>query len=236
MVLLKFAHTFCLVLLALASFFVGTAITLCFVPLAKNKSLPFRIAASLWSRFLIFFSGSRVSVSGLENIPKNQPMILVVNHQGTADIPIVLATLPVPFRFAVKKDLFRFPFFGWYMKKAGYFPIDRRLILSAYKTVEYIIEILKDGESVLIFPEGTRSLDGSLGKFKRGSLMAALKARVPIVPVALSGSFEVMPRGTKLISPAKVKVCVGQPIYIRSEEEYDQKVEEVRTAIARMMP
>jgi 1-acyl-sn-glycerol-3-phosphate acyltransferase len=121
------------------------------------------------------------------------------------------------------------------MRQAGYFSIDREVVLSAYKTLEKIVEILNAGESVMIFPEGTRSRDGTLGKFKRGSLMAALKSQAPIIPIAISGSYKIMPRGTWLLKPTTVKLSAGKPIYIKSEEEYDRKVEEVREAIAKML-
>lgn len=192
-------------------------------------------AARLWAKFIGLFSGVRVSVSGLENIPRDKPAILVCNHQGAADIPILLACLPVNFRFAIKKELFGIPIFGWYLRRAGYFSVDREVILSAYKTVENIIEILKAGESVMIFPEGTRSRDGSLGKFKRGSLMAALKSGAPIIPLAISGSYNILPKGSKLFVPAKVTLSAGKPIYIKSEEEYDNKVNEVRDSIAKRL-
>lgn len=235
MPIFRILHTFFLYLLTIISFFVGTGITLCFAPFSKNKVKLFQAAACLWANFLMSFSGIKVLARGLENIPRNQPLILVSNHQGAADIPILLAYIPIRFRFAIKKELFRIPFFGWYLRKAGYFSIDREVILSAYKTLETIIEILKAGESVLIFPEGTRSRDGSLGKFKRGSLMAALKAEVPIIPIAISGTYNIMPRGTYLINPKEVKLSVGKPIYIKSEGEYEQKVEEARNAIAGML-
>ena len=233
--IIRVLHTFFVYLLTFVSFFIGTAIALGFVLFSKNKTKTFQSAAQLWARFLMFFSGIKVDIKGFENIPRDKPAILVCNHQGAADIPILLANLPVHFRFAIKKELFNVPFFGWYLKQAGFFSIDRQLILSAYKTLETMVEILKSGESVLIFPEGTRSQDGSLGKFKRGSLMAALKSGAPIVPIAISGSYKILPRGTKVFTPAKVKLSVGLPIYIKTEEEYDNKVEEVREAIAKML-
>jgi hypothetical protein len=94
----------------IVSYFVGTTIALCFVPFTKNKNKTFQTAAHLWARFLIFFSGQKITVMGLENIPKNQPLILVANHQGVMDIPLLLAFLPVRFRFAIKKNfsIYRF--------------------------------------------------------------------------------------------------------------------------------
>ena len=101
--------------------------------------------------------------------------------------------------------------------------------------MEQIINILKVGDSVMIFPEGTRSKTGELGKFKRGSLMAALKAGVPVVPLAIDGSYNLMPRGSWLIQSTKVTLSIGQPIRITNEEDYDSKVNEVRDAIEKML-
>jgi 1-acyl-sn-glycerol-3-phosphate acyltransferase len=235
MILWRMLHSIFFYFLTVVSFFVGTTLTLFFIPFSRSKTRPFQVAAHLWARFLAFFSGVRVKTTGLENIPKDRALILAANHQGAADILIVLAFLPIGFRFAIKKELFKTPFFGWYLKKAGYFSIDRDVVLSAYRTLETITDILKDGESVLIFPEGTRTRSGELGKFKRGSLLAALKSGAPIVPIAISGSFNIMPRGTWLFYPHPVKLSAGKPIYVRSEGDYNSKVEEVREAIARML-
>ncbi len=214
---------------------IGTTLTLFFVPFVRPAHKPFQISAHLWARMLAFFSGVKVTVSGLENIPKDSAVILAANHQGAADILLVLAFLPVRFRFAIKKELFKVPIFGWYLKRAGYFSVDRKVVLSAYRTVETIVEIIKAGESVLIFPEGTRTKTGELGKFKRGSLLAALKSGAPIIPIAISGSFNIMRKGSWLFNPCPVKFSVAPPIYVKSEADYNDKVEEVRQAIARML-
>jgi 1-acyl-sn-glycerol-3-phosphate acyltransferase len=233
--ILRIAFTLFFYLLTVVSYLIGTTITLFFIPFARSKTRPFQFAAHIWARFLALFSGIRVTAAGLENIPRDRPVIFAANHQGAADILIVLAYLPVGFRFAIKKELFQIPVFGWYLKRAGYFSIDRQLVLSAYRTVETIIEIIKAGESVLIFPEGTRTRTGELGNFRRGSLLAALKSGAPIVPVAISGSYNIMPRGTWLIHPAQVKLSVGKPIEIKTEADYDSKVQEVRDSIASML-
>lgn len=233
--LFNLLRTVFLFLLVFVSYFIGLAITFCFIPFVRPRTRLFQLAAHYWARLIGFFSGIKVDSAGLQNIPRDKPLILVANHQGAADIPVLLGYLPVRFRFAIKKELFKIPLFGWYLRQAGYFPIDRQVILSAYKTLDQIIAILKSGESVMIFPEGTRSRDGTLGKFKRGSLMAALKSGAPVVPIAIAGSYNIMPKGTYLVNPSRIKLSVGKPIYITDEKEYDRKVEEVREAIAEML-
>ncbi|MFH1361482.1 MAG: lysophospholipid acyltransferase family protein [bacterium] len=235
MIIINLFRTILFYLILVITFFVGVTITLCLTPFSKSKTKPFQIAAHIWANLLVKVSGIRCEVSGIENIPKDKALIFAANHQGAADILLVLAALPTTFRFAIKKELFKVPIFGWYLKKAGYFPIDRKLILSAYRTVENIIEYIKAGESVLIFPEGTRTKTGELGRFKRGSLLAALKSGAPIIPIAISGSFDLMPKGSFIINAHPVKFNVGKPIEINSEADYDSKLAEVRESIARML-
>jgi 1-acyl-sn-glycerol-3-phosphate acyltransferase len=232
---LKFIHSLFFYLLTVTSFIVGTTTAHLFSPFSKSSTKPFQITAQLWARFLTLFSGVRIKISGIENLPKDTPLILVANHQSAADILILLAYLPVHFRFAVKKELFRIPVFGYYMRKAGYSSVDREVVLSAYKALEAITEIIKSGESVLIFPEGTRSKTGELGKFRRGSLLTALRSGAPLIPIAISGSYKVLPIGTWLINPGPIKLSIGKPIHIKSKADYNGKVEEVREAIARML-
>jgi len=234
-IVFRMLHNFFLYSITVISFFVGLAITLCIVPFSKNKADTYHSAALIWLRFAMFFSGVKVNVSGKENIPRNQAVIFVSNHQSAADIPILMANIPVPFRFVMKKELRRIPLFGWCMQQAGHLFIERESAFSAYRTLDKVVEALNSGKSLLLFPEGTRSWDGSLGKFKRGSLLAALKSGASIIPVAISGSFCLMPRDTRLIRMGKVKFSIGKPLHIKNQEEYEEKLEEVRNAIARMI-
>lgn len=142
---LQVLHNLLVYLITFVGFFIGSFLAMLFFPFAKNKTLPFHIAAHHWAKVILFFARIKVSTHGFENIPKGQPLIIVANHQGAGDIPVVLASLPVYFRFAIKKELFRVPFFGWYLRHAGYFPIDRKLFRSAYKMVDHIVEILQTG-------------------------------------------------------------------------------------------
>ncbi len=221
-------------LLAVLTYIVGSTIALVISIFVKNKHRPFQIAARLWSKFLASISGIKITVSGLENIDKDKPYIIAANHQGAVDIILALAYLPVFFRFAIKKELFKIPIFGWYLKKAGYFSVDRKIILSTFKLIQTIKDITKDGDSVLIFPEGTRSKTGELGEFKRGSLLAA-KGTIPVVPVAISGSFNIMPRGTWYIHKHPIKLSIAKPININLEDDYSAKVKQVHDTIASML-
>ena len=232
MIVARAVHSIFLYLLAAATYILGTTIAICFVPLAKKPTRPFQIAARWWAKLLLFFSGVRITTNNLSAVPTDRPLIIAVNHQSMADIIILLATVPVFFRFAIKKELFSIPVFGWYLRAAGYFPIDRASILSGYSVLKKMTKIMADGDSILIFPEGTRSRDGSLGAFRRASLLAAQKTGAPVLPVALSGSFDIVPRHTYFVKPTKVKVSFGHLVAFDDEEAYDKKVEEVRSFIA----
>lgn len=218
--------------IAVTTYILGTSLALLVSAFVKKKHRPFQVAARIWARLLILCSGIKISVDGLENIEKNKSYIIAANHQGAADILLALAYMPVYFRFAIKKELFKVPIFGWYLKQAGYFSIDRSAILSAYKTVNIMQEITNDGDSVLIFPEGTRSHDGLLGDFKRGSLLAAQKAKVPVIPLAISGSYKIMPRGSWQINPYPIKLSISKAIEFDSMQNYEEKVKQVHDAIA----
>jgi len=220
-------------LLAVVDTILWTAFATVAIPFMPRSR--FLELAKGWGRSLLWLCGIRARVAGLEHVDPSRIYLVMANHQSLFDIPFINAVMGIRIRFLAKKSLRLIPIFGWYLRQAGYFPIDRALVLSAYKMVERIIEIVKRGESVMIFPEGTRSRDGSLGEFKRGSLMAALKAGVPILPVAIDGSYNIMPRGTWLVRPTTVTLGIARPIMIRSEEEYNAKVKEVRDAIAEML-
>ena len=193
------------------------------LPLAlfqKNRSEFLHHFSQIWFKYFILpFTGIKVEVSGLKNIPKKKAVIFASNHQSLADIPLLLVSLPGKYHFVAKKELFRIPLVGWYIGWAGHIRIDRSDSISAIKTLDKVIASLEAGESIVIFPEGTRSRTGKLGEFKRGSLLIAFKTGVPVIPVAISGSFDFMPKWTFLINPAKVKIQVGEPISFAKKDK-----------------
>ncbi|MFA4904896.1 MAG: lysophospholipid acyltransferase family protein [Candidatus Margulisiibacteriota bacterium] len=218
-------------LTAVLGFFIGTALTLLIVICAppERKLKIYQNSARTWARLLAFISGVPVAIEGLENLKKNEPVVIVSNHQGAADILILLAYLPVDFRFVIKKELFKVPFFGWYLKKAGYISVDRGVGEKAHRLFSEAEDALKTGDSILVFPEGTRSRDGKLQPFKRGSLLLAQKARVNIVPVAISGSFHILPAKSIFFNVVPVVVKIGRPL------SYKTSLEEVHALIQQML-
>lgn len=218
-------------LTAVLGFFLGTALTILIALPARpeNKVKIFQNSALVWARLLAFISGVPVKVQGLEHLKKTEPVVIISNHQGAADILILLAYLPVYFRFIIKKELFKIPFFGWYLKKAGYISVDRGVGERAHRLFSEAEAALKTGDSILIFPEGTRSRDGKLQPFKRGSLLLAQKAKVNIVPVAISGSFHILPAKSIFYDIVPVKVKIGKPL------SYKTSLEEVHALIQQML-
>ncbi len=167
---------------------------------------------SFWSRILLALAGIRVELKGMDNIPRGVPVVLLSNHQGAFDIPALQAFLPLQFRWVAKKSLFKIPIIGWSMSLARYIAIERENPQEAMKSMEEASERIRNGTSVLVFPEGTRSTTGELLPFKRGAFMLATKSGALIVPVAISGTSGIMKKGGFLIRPSKVTISVGKPI------------------------
>ena len=165
-----------------------------------------------WSRTCLRLGGIEIEVEGADRIPRKGPFVVVANHQGQVDIMVLTIVLPFKFFWIAKKELFRIPFVGWHMKLSGHVSVDRENRESAIRSMERASEKLLRGESLVIFPEGTRSRDGKLQRFKSGAFHMALQTGVPILPVAIRGSFAVLPKGSLLPRPAGVSVRVFPPM------------------------
>jgi 1-acyl-sn-glycerol-3-phosphate acyltransferase len=173
-----------------------------------------RFIAVCWGRFLLWISGFRVSVKGLENIPQ-KPLIIAANHTSYFDIFIALGYLPVNFSFVMKEELFKIPIFGWAVKTLGYFPINRKNPRSAARSMAAIAQFLRGGGTLLIYPEGTRNTTAEpLLPFKRGMERLARQAQTAILPVAVLGGKAVqkLPWRTRSFS-----LIIGRPIAYDTE-------------------
>src|SRR5262245_41381790 len=148
--------------------------------------------ARIWARMILWTARVRVGVRGVENVKAGRPYVLCVNHQSHMDIPILLAALPFQFRFAAKKQLFRYPFLGWHLRRSGHVPIDRENPHAAVKSLRDAADMIKRGAPILIFPEGGTSRDGSIKPFKGGGFMLAAKSSAEVVPVTIRGSRAVL--------------------------------------------
>ncbi len=170
-----------------------------------------------------------LATTGAENVPPGQAYVYMSNHQSHLDIPMLYATLPSPsIRMLAKKELFDIPLWGRGLRAAEFVEVDRGNHASAMRSIEYAAKLIREGVSIYLAPEGTRSLDGSIGKLKKGGFHLALGTRAPIVPVAIRGTIDVMRRGDTLMrSGQRVEVTIGSPIEVEGRE-LDELMQEVR--------
>ena len=170
-----------------------------------------------WVSWILATFRIRVDVDGVENVPTRAPVILMSNHQSLVDIAAIVSTLPrsVVWRFVAKKELVRIPFFGWSLYTSGHIIIDRGQREKAVRSLARAAERIRSGVSVIVFPEGTRSPTGSLRPFKSGPFHLAVAAQVPIVPITVSGSQRITPKGSLTVHPGTVKITYGKPISTR---------------------
>ncbi|MBW1732964.1 MAG: 1-acyl-sn-glycerol-3-phosphate acyltransferase [Deltaproteobacteria bacterium] len=201
-----------------------------------GRIVHFRCAAP-WARVILRVCGIRVRVNGLENTEADAPRIYMTNHQSFFDIFALLAFLPVNFKFILKQELMKLPVFGPAMKRAGYIGIERGDPRKAVKSMNQAAQRIRSGASVLIFPEGTRSPDGRLGQFKKGGFSLAVKSGCHIVPVAISGSHRIAPKGSLRIRKGTFSLAVGEPISLQgcTKREIPRLMDQVRGAMLRLM-
>jgi 1-acyl-sn-glycerol-3-phosphate acyltransferase len=168
--------------------------------------------ARWWSRGLLTASGLRVETAGVPALEPSRSYVFMANHQSLYDIPALLATIPIPAFFFAKRSLFQIPIFGWALKAGGFISVDRRDRSSAKESFAKAVRSLEDGRSTVIFPEGTRSLDGGLLPFERGGFLLAIKSGAAIVPVGLRGTLAVRKRGGWKVTPGTIRIEYGEPI------------------------
>jgi len=178
--------------------------------------------AAWWAKSICRVSGVEVAVTGTEQLAPDKPHIFAANHQSQFDIFVLQGFLDVNFRWLAKKELFTVPIWGAAMRRAGYIPIDRSHGRQALKSLDQAARKISAGTSVIIFPEGTRSTDGQLHDFKAGAMVLAIKSGVPIVPVAIIGTFDILPKGRLMMKPGRVRIRVGKPIETRNYRSKDK--------------
>jgi 1-acyl-sn-glycerol-3-phosphate acyltransferase len=188
----------------------------------------------MWAWFGLALNNTPVELRGVENLPDG-PFILMSNHQSNFDILALIATIPRRIYWIAKKELFDIPVFGSSMRRGGYIPLDRSDGRKALKSMENAAAIIRQGSSVVMFPEGTRTRDGHLLPFKRGGFMLAVRAGVPVIPVTINGSGKVNPGGViKLYSGAITLTLhprVVVPDGMKKGEAEEWMMEEVRSVI-----
>ena len=165
-----------------------------------------------WVRWILTTCGVRVDASGLEHLDPSRPYVVMANHQSVFDTAAIVATLPGSFRFVAKRELTWIPFFGWALAAGGHVIIDRANRQSSVRSLQRAAERVRNGKTVIIFPEGTRARTGELGEFKSGGFHLALAAQVPILPASVSGSSRITPPRSLRIESGRIHVHYGEPI------------------------
>ena len=192
------------------------------------------IGSRLWAWAIRICAGIKVKIKGLEHLDKNKSYIFMSNHQSHLDAVAWATSLPFRIRFFAKKELTYVPIFGQAIYMSRHIIIDRKNIESAKKSIEKAKELIRKYKlSVLVFPEGTRSMTGKMGEFKKGGFVLALETGIPIVPIAVRGSFELLPPHSLKIKPGLIHLNVGEPISMSGYtlDIKDVLIEKVRNAI-----
>jgi 1-acyl-sn-glycerol-3-phosphate acyltransferase len=180
-----------------------------------------------WTKGGLFIYGINVTIWGLENIKQGKSHIYVSNHLSYLDILVLLASIPGNTRMVYRKEISRIPLFGWAMLACGFISIDRKNARSAIKSLEKGAKRIKNGLSVLIFPEGTRSPDGKTGEFKRGMFLLAEQSAAEIIPVSISGTYKLLPRNSYKVKSGHVNLVIGKPVAFRKDKQFVDELREV---------
>jgi 1-acyl-sn-glycerol-3-phosphate acyltransferase len=193
--------------------------------------------ARLWSRLVLACAGVKVEVEWRGQLEPGRPYVFMANHASSVDIWTLFVALPLRVRMIAKKQLRAIPILGWAMWAGRFIFVDRENAAAARRSIEEAERRIRNGDNVLLFPEGTRTRDGTLGPFKKGGFHLAINAGVPVVPVALMGAREVMPRGSLLLRSGRVRVIVDAPIPTEGMTEGDRNrlLEDVRGKVAAML-
>jgi len=192
--------------------------------------------ARLWARLILKTAGIRVRVAGLEHLHPQQPAIYAVNHLSAIDIPVLYAHLPGKFRIMAKRELFRYPFLGWHLKRSGQIPIVLGDAHASLRSLNRAGEALRHGMPLVVFPEGGRSRTGQLQEFMNGAFYVAIRAQAPVVPMAIVGSFELLPMNSFHMLPGDIDLVIGEPIPTTGMRLRDMEklAAQVRQAIAEL--
>jgi 1-acyl-sn-glycerol-3-phosphate acyltransferase len=177
----------------------------------KKGNAQHRIAR-VWARACIWVSGSSLKVTGAENLGKYPVAVYACNHTSYMDVPVIFAALPFQFRILARKQLWSIPFIGWYLNRSEQMPIDTANPHATLSSLGAGARALRSGMSLFVFPEGGRTLDGHLKPFLSGAAYLAIRAQVPLVPLALGGVYELLPMHTHHFYPGELTLKIGEPI------------------------
>jgi 1-acyl-sn-glycerol-3-phosphate acyltransferase len=194
--------------------------------------------ARVWCKLIANTALAPVHVHGVENIEKTRSYVFLSTHQSYMDIPAMLGYLPVQLRIAAKKSLFKIPFMGWHLWRAGHIPIDRSSTEKAIESMKRAEDKIRDGICAFVFPEGTRSHTGALQNFKKGGFKLAIHTGVPIVPITIIGSRQVLPRDSIVFRAGQIDMYIDPPIETKglTNDDIPMLMDKVRWAMLKHFP
>jgi 1-acyl-sn-glycerol-3-phosphate acyltransferase len=202
----------------------------------KSGRIQHRIAQK-WAAMCVWLTGSRVTIRGAANLLKHPVAVYASNHTSYMDTPVVFSSLPFQFRILAKKELWKIAFIGWYLERSGQIPIDVGNAHAALASLGAGVKALRAGMPLFVFPEGGRTADGELQPFLSGAAFLAIRAQVPLVPVALSGVYDLLPIHTHHLYPSELTLSVGEPIETRgmTARQIEELTERLRKAIEALL-
>jgi 1-acyl-sn-glycerol-3-phosphate acyltransferase len=168
--------------------------------------------ARIWGRLCVLASGCSLTVRGAENLNRQAVAVYAANHTSYMDTPVVFAALPFQFRILARKELWSWPFIGWYLARSGQIPIDTANPRATLSSLGVGVKALRSGMPIFVFPEGGRTPNGEMQSFLSGAAYLAIRAQVPLVPIALTGVYDLLPIHTRHFYPGKLELTVGEPI------------------------
>jgi 1-acyl-sn-glycerol-3-phosphate acyltransferase len=202
----------------------------------KSGRIQHRIAQD-WARILVWITGSRMTIRGAENLGRHPVAVYAANHTSYMDTPVIFAALPFQFRILAKKELWRLAFIGWYLQRSGQIPVDTTTARGALSSLAGGVRALNGGMPLFVFPEGSRTLDGELQPFMSGASYLAIRAQVPLVPIALSGVYDLLPMHTHWFFPGELTLIAGEPIDTTgmTTRQTDELNEQLRVRVEEML-
>ncbi len=223
-------------LLVLATSFYGSCALIVSL-FEKSGRIQHRIAQQ-WAWWLVRFSGAKLSIQGAENLNLSSHAVYVSNHASYMDTPVIFSSLPFQFRILARQQLWSIPFIGWYLNRSGQIPINTENTHATLSSLGIGLKALRHGMNLFVFPEGGRTPDGNLQNFLPGAVYLAIRAKVPIIPIALDGLHDLLPMHSRHFYPRPIVLRVGKPIHtegytLHQLEELNGKV---RDAVRQMLP
>ncbi len=225
------AYPFRIILIPLSTVLFSIYAIFLFILKAKDKHY-YRLIRQ-WAISIVFISGTKIKITGKEYLSADESYIFVSNHTSLYDIPIMITALNYNLRIIYKKELQKVPIFGWGLSKTPYIAIEREDPRKAMESLNNALQAIQTGDSVIVYPEGTRSRSGKINAFKRGAFLLAARAGKPIVPITIIGSWEIIPNGKKIIRSKEIQFIIHKPV--ESQDYTKQSEKQLMDAIHKII-